>query len=87
MPTTDADRSAGPVLVTDFDGTLTRHDFYRLVLERLLPPGAPDFWDEYRAGRLTHFEALRAIFAAAPAGAAALAELAGQMELDPGLAG
>jgi 2-hydroxy-3-keto-5-methylthiopentenyl-1-phosphate phosphatase len=87
MPATDPGQSVGPTLVTDFDGTLTRHDFYRLVIERLLPPGTPDYWGEYRAGWLTHFEALRAIFAAAPAGEAVLAELAGQMEIEPGLAG
>jgi 2-hydroxy-3-keto-5-methylthiopentenyl-1-phosphate phosphatase len=50
-------------LVSDFDGTLTRHDFFRLAVERLMPPGVPDYWQEYRAGRMTHFEAMRAYFA------------------------
>ena len=26
------------VLVSDFDGTMTRHDFYKLAIESLLPP-------------------------------------------------
>jgi 2-hydroxy-3-keto-5-methylthiopentenyl-1-phosphate phosphatase len=85
MHDSGASRLAGPILVSDFDGTMTRHDFFRLVIERFLPPGAPDYWAEYRGGRLSHFEALRAIFAAAPAGEAALAELAVEMDLDPTL--
>ena len=30
------------ILVSDFDGTMTRRDFYQLVAERLLPPGTPE---------------------------------------------
>ncbi|HEY2158206.1 MAG TPA: HAD-IB family phosphatase, partial [Isosphaeraceae bacterium] len=77
----------GGVLVTDFDGTLTRRDFYRLVIDELLPPGTPDFWAEYLAGRITHFEAIRRTFAAAPAGEAALVGLARKMGLEPDLKG
>src|SRR5206468_3296514 len=36
----------------------------QLALERLVPPGVPDYWQDYRAGRLTHFEAMRAYYAA-----------------------
>jgi HAD superfamily phosphoserine phosphatase-like hydrolase len=87
---TDPNQSASPshpggVLVTDFDGTLTRHDFYRLVIDELLPPGTPDFWSEYLSGRISHFEAIRRTFAAAPAGEATLAALADRMELEPDL--
>jgi 2,3-diketo-5-methylthio-1-phosphopentane phosphatase len=73
------------VLVSDFDGTMTRRDFYQLVAERLLPPGTPDYWREYRAERLSHFEALNAYFAAAVSGEAALHEIARDMGLDPDL--
>ena len=52
------------ILVSDFDGTMTRRDFYQLAVERLLPPDVPNYWAEYRAGRMTHFEALQAYFAA-----------------------
>ena len=76
----------GGVLVTDFDGTLTRHDFYRLVIDELLPPDTPDFWSEYLSGRMGHFEAIRRTFAAAPAGEPALAALARRMGLEPELA-
>ena len=34
----------GRVLVSDFDGTMTRNDFYKLAVERLLPPDTPDHW-------------------------------------------
>src|ERR1700730_11969576 len=57
---------AGPVgtLVSDFDGTLTRHDFFRLAVEHLMPAGVPDYWQEYREGRMTHFEAMQAYYGA-----------------------
>jgi 2,3-diketo-5-methylthio-1-phosphopentane phosphatase len=73
------------VLVSDFDGTMTRRDFYQLVAERLLPPGTPDHWREYRSGRLSHFEALNAYFAAAVPGEDALHAIARDMGLDPDL--
>src|SRR3954449_13180996 len=74
------------ILVTDFDGTLTHRDFFQLVVERLLPPGTPDYWGEYLAGRLTHLEALRAIFGSVTAGEPALLGVVGVMELEPDLA-
>jgi 2-hydroxy-3-keto-5-methylthiopentenyl-1-phosphate phosphatase len=73
-------------LVTDFDGTLTRHDFFRLALERLVPPGVPDYWQQYRAGRLTHFEAMRGYYAAIRAGEAETLCVVEAMELEPELA-
>ena len=77
---------AEKVLVTDFDGTMTRRDFFQLVAERLLPAGTPDYWGEYLAGRLTHFEALKAIFGSVTAGESALIDAVNAMELDPELA-
>ncbi len=73
------------VLVSDFDGTITRHDYYRLLIDHLIPPDAPDSWGEYLAGRLSHFEALKRTYAAADAGEAALVSLLDQMEPDPEL--
>jgi len=52
------------VLVTDFDGTITRNDFYQIVTETLLPPGGLAPFHDYKAGTITHFEALQRIFAA-----------------------
>jgi 2-hydroxy-3-keto-5-methylthiopentenyl-1-phosphate phosphatase len=73
------------VLVSDFDGTMTRHDFYKLATETLLPPETPDYWAEYRAGVLTHFEALRRYFAAIRASEEVVLTVVKQMQLDAGL--
>ncbi len=76
------------VLVTDFDGTLTDRDFYSLVVERLLPPDVPDHFAAFRAGEVTHFEALRRIFAAlADHDEAEVVEVVDAMGLQPDLAG
>src|SRR5436309_12200111 len=72
-------------LVSDFDGTLTRHDFFRLALERLVPPGVPDYWGEYRAGRLTHFQAMRLYYASIRASEAETLGVAEALGLEPDL--
>jgi 2,3-diketo-5-methylthio-1-phosphopentane phosphatase len=74
------------MLVTDFDGTLTQRDFYQVYVERLMPPNAPDFWAEYRAGCMTHFDALKEIFAFVPAGEERFLGLASEMQIEPALA-
>lgn len=73
------------VLVSDFDGTMTRHDFYKLAIESLVPPDTPDYWAEYRSGAVTHFEALRRYFASIRASEAAVLAVVERMELDPQL--
>jgi 2,3-diketo-5-methylthio-1-phosphopentane phosphatase len=73
------------VLVSDFDGTMTRHDFYQLAVQRLLPPGVPDYWAAYRDGSITHFEALRSYFAAIRASEDEVLAVVNAMELDPEL--
>ena len=75
----------GGVLVSDFDGTMTRHDFYKLAIELLLPVDVPDYWAEYRAGAISHFEALRRYFAAIRASEADVLAVAQRMGLDPQL--
>lgn len=70
------------LLVSDFDGTMTRHDFYMLAARSLLPTDMPDYWAQYRAGQLTHFEALRAIFASIRADLDTVRAVVDQMELD-----
>lgn len=74
------------VLVSDFDGTMTRHDFYLLAIESLIPAGCPDYWAEFRDGRKTHFEALQHYFASITASEEEVQHVLQQMELDPGLA-
>jgi 2-hydroxy-3-keto-5-methylthiopentenyl-1-phosphate phosphatase len=72
-------------LVSDFDGTMTRHDFYRLAVEHLIPDDCPDYWNDYRRGRMTHFEALQAYFRWITADEREVLSLVERMELDPQL--
>ncbi|MDX2177408.1 MAG: haloacid dehalogenase-like hydrolase [Candidatus Sumerlaeia bacterium] len=72
-----------PALIVDFDGTMTRKEFYELAVEEFVDRDISGFWEDYVAGRLTHFEALDAIFGLiARDEAHVLARLAA-MELDP----
>ena len=73
------------ILVTDFDGTMTHRDFYSLVVEQLLPLNIPDYWVDYRAGKITHFEALQKYFSAIRSDESSVLQLLGQMKLDPNL--
>jgi 2-hydroxy-3-keto-5-methylthiopentenyl-1-phosphate phosphatase len=74
-----------PVLVSDFDGTMTRHDFYQLVRARWWNEADSDPWEEYMAGRLTHFDALNRFFGRIQADPPTLRAFADDMELDPTL--
>lgn len=77
---------ARSLLVTDFDGTLTRDDFYQLAIKELLPDDLPDYWGEYRAGRLTHFEGLRNYFSHIRKSEAEVLDVVHRMGLEPDLA-
>lgn len=50
------------VLVTDFDGTITKEDFFWLVVEKLLSKEDIQPWEDFLAGKITHFDALNGIF-------------------------
>jgi len=80
-----ADPQPERILVSDFDGTMTRLDFYDLVRKQWPVPPDNDPWEQYVAGRLTHFEALAAIFARIRTDEATLLALVDRMELDPTL--
>lgn len=73
------------MLVSDFDGTIAANDFYKLALQQLLPAELPPFWQEYRSGSLTHFEALREMFAALQGSEADVLTVVRQMRVDPEL--
>jgi 2,3-diketo-5-methylthio-1-phosphopentane phosphatase len=85
MPAATPIAGSGPVLVSDFDGTMTRHDFYKLAIEKLLPADTPDYWADYRSGTITHFEALRRYFASIRKSEEEVLAAVRQMELDPEL--
>lgn len=71
------------VLVTDFDGTITQHDFYKLAVERLLTPGSMRHWDEFRAGKISHFRALQLIFGEIKAPESKVLQVVKDMQIDP----
>lgn len=77
--------STARILVTDFDGTLTRFDFYDLACRRY-PEIAGDHWQRYEAGELSHFEALRRIFAGLRASETEMAGILRAMQIEPRLA-
>lgn len=73
------------LLISDFDGTMTRHDFYRLVSQQLIPSNMPDYWAQYRSGERTHFSALQAIFGTLRVPRDELLAVVEQMEFDSGI--
>ena len=76
---------ARSVLVSDFDGTLGRPEFYKILRDRLLPPETPDYWSQYAAGELSHFDALKGYFEHAEGGEEALLGVVSDIELPEGL--
>lgn len=62
-------------LVSDFDGTMTAVDFFTLIVERYMPSGAPDYFQLYRDGEMTHVEAMQGFFQYAPTEADALEQM------------
>lgn len=85
MTTTPALDQCRGVLVSDFDGTMTQHDFYKLAIESLLPADVPDYWAQYRSGDITHFEALRLYFSSIKASEEDVLSVVRRMDLDPQL--
>ncbi|MBF0594625.1 MAG: MtnX-like HAD-IB family phosphatase [Candidatus Omnitrophica bacterium] len=70
------------MLVSDFDGTITKFDFYDLVCQQF-PDISGGYWHQYESGALTHFEALRLIFAGIRAPEEALLDIIRRMEIEP----
>jgi 2,3-diketo-5-methylthio-1-phosphopentane phosphatase len=73
------------IFVSDYDGTITDKDFYTLLAERYIPADTPDYFAQYREGRITHFEAMMAYFAFAPTEEQQLEELLAASQVDPDL--
>jgi 2,3-diketo-5-methylthio-1-phosphopentane phosphatase len=73
------------IFVSDFDGTITDKDFYSLLVERYVPADTPDYFAQYQAGRITHFEAMAAYFAFVPTDEQRLEELFEASQADPDL--
>lgn len=75
-----------PILVTDFDGTFTRRDFFDLILERHDPPGARALWDRFLAGELTTFDGIAGVLGALRTDQAGVEALVAAMDPPPGAA-
>ena len=74
------------LFVTDFDGTLTRHDFFRLVIDHFAPRALEPYWQGYLDDRYSHFEALQGIFGSIRASPEELLALVQRVEAPPHLA-
>jgi len=74
-----------PILISDFDGTLTNRDYFQLILDRHSPPEAQEIWDGFKSGRLTHFEAIAGVFAALRTDLGGAEALVREMDPPPGL--
>ncbi len=74
------------ILVSDFDGTITRYDFYDLICRRYPEILAAGHWERYEVGEITHFEALRRIFAEIRTDEKVLNDIMREMEVCPRLA-
>jgi len=75
-----------PILVTDFDGTFARRDFFDLILERHDPPDAQESWRGFVEGRLTLSEGLGGVFAALRTDEAGVEALVTELDPAPGTA-
>jgi len=73
------------IFVSDYDGTITDRDVYSLLAERYVPAGTPDYFAQYREGRITHFEAMAAYFAFVPTEEQQIEELLEASQADPDL--
>ena len=78
-------QNRGKILVSDFDGTMTEHDFFRVALSHL-PSGAAAPWERYEQGLTSHFAALAAIFSGLRITEQKLDALLEEMQVENGLA-
>lgn len=49
-------------VVSDFDGTISKKDFFFYVIDNLLKEDDLSPWKEYKAGKIAHVDALNSIF-------------------------
>src|ERR1035437_6927320 len=75
--------SAPYCLVSDFDGTFTRQEFYDLAMRDGLVDGLSNYWTDYAAGRISHFDAIAGIFSNIRCSESRMRELIAEMHPDP----
>jgi hypothetical protein len=74
------------ILISDFDGTVRRYDFFDRVRKRWPFSPQDDPWEKFVTGEITHFQVLAEIFACIRTTEADLLELADSTELDTSFA-
>jgi 2,3-diketo-5-methylthio-1-phosphopentane phosphatase len=72
------------LLITDFDGTMTETDFYKIALDRFTPSETRYVWERFKRKELTQFETLQGIFSAIDAPQKDIVAALADMQLDPG---
>lgn len=50
------------VFISDFDGTISKKDFFRYVVEKIISKENMKPWYDYKDGKISHVEALNKIF-------------------------
>ena len=50
------------ILISDFDGTVSKKDFFHMVIETFLSEKSLKPWNDYLEKKITHLEALTGIF-------------------------
>jgi len=73
------------IMVSDFDGTMTRYDFFDIARRHLPTATDHDYWQEYLDGKISHFEAMASIFGAIRTDHQSMENALARMELDPTL--
>jgi len=75
-----------PTLVTDFDGTFTRRDFFDLILERHGTAAGRAAWQRFVDGESTHSEGIGGVFASLRTDEAGVDALVEALDPAPGTA-
>ena len=70
-------------LITDFDGTMARNDFYACAVDLLLQPEDLVPFEEYAAGKISHFAALQQILGRIRATDEQMQQTMDAMQFDP----
>ena len=68
--------------VTDFDGTVTCNDFFHIVTDEYCDEKGLQPWYDYLAGKITHLQALTAIFRNVKGSAESLISLIHKIQID-----
>ncbi|MCL2144268.1 MAG: MtnX-like HAD-IB family phosphatase [Endomicrobia bacterium] len=69
--------------ISDFDGTITKEDFFNMAVNGLLAPNDLKPWHDYLGKKITHYQALDGIFSKIRISQSALDDFIKTIEIDP----